>query len=123
MPNHRCRRRQRRRPRSPPSDDNNARQAQADDIREAVFRRQIFDRKSAVYFLAFTDEDKKTAVDPPAEFLKRFADLKASIQKLSAVMFNANETISDVASGKVGVVLTIESLTWTRTMRSMPRRG
>ena len=90
-----------------------ARRAQEDDIREAVFRRQISDRKSAVYFLAFTDEEKNTAIDPPAEFLKRFADIKASIQKRSAAKFNVNETITDAASGKVGVALIIDALTWT----------
>jgi hypothetical protein len=90
-----------------------AHKAQEDDIREAVFRRQVSDRKATVYFLAFTDEDKETAIDPPAEFLKRLADIKASIQKRSAAKFNANETISDPASGNLGVVLLIEALTRT----------
>ena len=88
-----------------------------DDIAEAVFRYMFrpepFDKEVShsinqvhkVYFIAFAD-----SVDPSAEFLKRFDDIKTPVKPLSAgdrrQMF-----IYDKAAGERGAAFYIQKIT------------
>ena len=56
-----------------------------DDIREAVFRYQFWTYKTPhIHFLSIDKDEKKQ--DPSEHFLKRFADLKVRIKKISAAI-------------------------------------
>jgi hypothetical protein len=97
------------------------RQKEADDIREVVFRYQIATNevsKAKVYFLSIGLGEKgrdmfDASHDPSADFMKRFDDLKAPIQKASASTFSSPDGwVVEKRSGKRGVLFEIRSVKW-----------
>ena len=86
-----------------------ARESQTDDIREAVFRWQ-FDHNasgqqtnSQVYFL----EVGEKGGDPTDEFMKRFANHKPPVRKVSACSANAGKGVLDMKTGEKGLIFRI----------------
>ena len=92
----------------------NARENQTDDIREAVFRWQ-FDhnasgqnKKAQVYFLGIGDRGG----DPTDEFMKRFADHKPPVRKVSACSADAGKGVRDKKTGETGLIFRVTKIEW-----------
>jgi hypothetical protein len=90
------------------------RDSQTDDIREAVFRWQ-FDHNASgqqtnaqVYFL----EVGEKGGDPTDEFMKRFADHKPSVRKVSASSASAGKGVLDKKTGEKGLIFRVTSIEW-----------
>jgi hypothetical protein len=85
-----------------------AREIQEGDIREAAFRYQFNEHRGAKVF--FIGIGEKTT-DPSDEFMKRFADNKPPVRKVSTCQFNAQEaTVTDKKTGERGAQFWITSL-------------
>jgi hypothetical protein len=91
-----------------------ARESQTDDIREAVFRWQ-FDhnasgqqKKAQVYFLAIGEKGD----DLTDEFMKRFADHKPPVRKVSACSSDAGKGVRDKKTGETGLIFRIRKIEW-----------
>ena len=92
--------------------EENPRKGQAANIVEAIFRYQIGKHESEFYFLELIDKAGES-VDPPSGFMRRFSDVKASMQKRTDVKFvRPLNVATDAASGKPGLVLTVSKLKW-----------
>jgi hypothetical protein len=92
----------------------NARESQTDDIREAVFRWQ-FDHNASgqqtnaqVYFL----EVGEKSGDPTEEFMKRFADHKPPVRKVSACTADAGKGVLDRKTGEKGLIFRVTNIKW-----------
>ena len=57
------------------------------------------------------------AIDPTPEFLNRFTDLKASIQKNSAAVLNDLWNPTDPAGGEPGITITLKKIKWISDQR------
>ncbi len=91
-----------------------ARDSQTDDIREAVFRWQ-FDHNASeqqkhtqVYFLEVGDNGG----DPSDEFMKRFADIKPPVRKVSASTSDIKKGVTDKSTGEKGLIFRVTSILW-----------
>jgi len=95
-----------------------ARQNQEDDIREAVFRRQLNEFGSTglpdtaprdmpkAYFIGLGEKD-----DPSDAFIKRFNGHKPPVRKLSACKMSVDGDF-DKKTGERGYVLSVGTITW-----------
>src|SRR5262245_19236974 len=90
------------------------RQAQEDDIREAVFRHQFdhnasgLQKNAKVYFL---EVDEK-ATDPSDAFMKRFADHRPPVRKPSASRFVPGTGLLDKKTGEIGLAFRATTIKW-----------
>ncbi len=91
-----------------------ARLIQEDNIREAVFRYQ-FDhnasgqqKKATVYCLSVG----KGRSDPSEDFMRRFADHKPPVRKVSECQINPYKGVLDKHTGAPGLAFRITRLTW-----------
>lgn len=84
-----------------------AKQAQEDDIREAVFRSQL---TSGANFLSIDGKDPSNA------FMKRFEGTKAPVWKLSRAvkktLFHHYTSIQDRETGDDGTILELRKIKW-----------
>jgi hypothetical protein len=87
---------------------------QTDDIREAVFRWQ-FDHNASgqqtnahAYFLSIGHKGD----DPTEEFIKRFADHKPPVRKVSAGTADAGKSVFDKKTGEKGLLFHVTSIEW-----------
>jgi hypothetical protein len=85
-------------------------------VQEAVFRYQ-FDRNASVqqkradvYFLAFGDLYEEEAIDPPNEFISRFATLKPRVAKYSEAGRSDTHWVTDKKTERGGVVFFVHSV-------------
>lgn len=85
-----------------------------DDIREATFRYQFqhnasgMKQNAKVYFLSL-GEEKRT--DPSDEFMKRFADHKPSVKKVSSST-GGPQGIKDKDTGEPGLIFRVQKIKW-----------
>lgn len=90
-----------------------ARAKAEDDIREATFRYQFLhnasglQQKADVYFLSLGGKDR----DPSDEFMKRFADHKPPVKKVSQSA-GRMEGVRDKATGGRGLIFRVEAIKW-----------
>jgi hypothetical protein len=95
-----------------------ARVNQENDIREAVFRHQFDHNASgqrtdaAVYCLSVGSKE----TDPSDEFMKRFADHKPPVRKLSECNVDPVNGVVDKSTGKSGLIFRVTSITWVSDM-------
>jgi hypothetical protein len=85
------------------------RAVQEGNIREAIFRYEMKDRKGII-FLNIDNQD------PSDSFMKRFSDVKLAVKKLSAIApakKPLQRWIYDRETGKPGVALWTGKFTWT----------
>ena len=93
----------------------NASESQTDDIREAVFRWQ-FDHtafvgqqiNAQIYFLSIGEKSE----DPKDEFLKRFADHKPPVRKVSACTGYDEGGVFDKKTGQRGLLFRVAIIEW-----------
>lgn len=92
----------------------NARDSQTDDIREAVLRWQFTHNASGqqtnaqVYFVKVGEKGG----DPTDEFMKRFADHKPPVRKVSARSASAGKGVLDKKTEEKGLVFSVTSIKW-----------
>jgi hypothetical protein len=85
-------------------------------IQEAVFRYQfehnasVVQQRADAFYLALGDPHEKTAIDPPAEFLARFAALKPRIAGYSEAERNETGWVIDKKTKKAGVIFFVHSI-------------
>ncbi len=91
-----------------------ARLSQEDNIREAVFRYQ-FDhnasgqqKRATVYCLSVGEKH----TDPSDEFMKRFADHKPPVRKVSACQTDPYKGVIDKRTGTPGLVFRVTGIRW-----------
>jgi hypothetical protein len=92
--------------------DDATRKNHEDDIFEAVFRWQFEhnasgqQQKANVYFLKIGEKG-----DPSDVFMRRFAEHKPPVRKVSACTANT-EGVSDKKTGEKGLIFRVESMKW-----------
>lgn len=93
----------------PKADDPNAaeRIAQADDIREAVFRYQI--RPYLGQITIFLEIEGK---DPSPEFMKRFEGHTPPVKPVSACEGRKGPGVKDKETGKEGIIFSADAIRW-----------
>ena len=91
-----------------------AREAEVDDIHEAVFRWQFVHNASGlqtnaqVYFLQIGEKRG----DPTDEFIGRFAGHKPPVRKVSACSAGAGTGVVDKKTGEKGMIFRITQIKW-----------
>jgi hypothetical protein len=87
---------------------------QVDDIREATFRWQFNHNASGqqtnaqIYYL----EIGQKGGDPSDEFMKRFADHKPPIRKVSQCSADIRKGVRDRKTGEHGLIFRVTSIDW-----------
>ena len=88
--------------------------SQEDNIREAVFRYQFNhnasgqQQRAAFYCLAVGEKRS----DPSDEFMKRFADHKPPVRKVSECQIDPSKGVIDKRTGTSGLVFRVTGITW-----------
>lgn len=91
--------------------DDQEREAQTDDIREAVFRWQFehnasgLKKKAGAYFLQIGEKRG----DPTDKFLKRFADHKPPVRKASGCH---GDPVRDKTTSEQGIIFSVTNIEW-----------
>jgi hypothetical protein len=84
--------------------------SETDDISEAAFRYMFFGKSA--YYLAIIMGEKK--VDPDDALLKRFADHKPPVKKVSeCTVTSAHEGVRDKETGEHGLIFRLGEPRWT----------
>ncbi|HWC18061.1 MAG TPA: hypothetical protein VG498_13660 [Terriglobales bacterium] len=88
--------------------------SQEDDIREAIFRYQFNhnasgQQKNASFYCLSVGENHN---DPTDELLKRFADHKPPVRKVSDCQVHPFTGVSDNRTGTRGLILRVSGITW-----------
>ena len=97
----------------PPNLESAARISEEADIREAVFRYEfannssIQGRRAAVYCLSIEGNS-----DPPNVFMKRFAEFKPPVRKISECTTDPYKGVIEKSTGKHGLVFRVKSIRW-----------
>jgi len=90
-----------------------ARLHEEDDIREAIFRYQFEhnasgqQKRAAVYCLSIGEN-----ADPSDEFIKRFAEYKPTVRKISECNVGPFDGVIDKRTHKLGLVFRVGSIKW-----------
>jgi hypothetical protein len=82
--------------------------SETDAIREAAFRYMFFGE--CAYYLAIIMGDKE--VDPDDAFLKRFADRKPPLKKVSECTASKHEGVRDKETGEHGLIFRLGEPRW-----------
>lgn len=86
------------------------------DIREATFRYQFGEnasgqqRTAKAFYLAIVVGGKET--DPDDNFLKRFADAKPKVKKVSECSASAERGVVDRRTGEIGLIFRTGPIRW-----------
>jgi hypothetical protein len=90
-----------------------ARKNQEDDVREAVFRWQFEhnasgqQKKAKAYYLQIGEKG-----DPSDALMKRFAEHKPPVRKVSACTADAGKGVLDKKTGERGLIFRVTSIEW-----------
>ena len=90
-----------------------ARKNQEDDVREAVFRWQFEhnasgqQKKAKAYYLQIGEKG-----DPSDAFMKRFAEHKSPVRKVSACTADSGKGVLDKKTGERGLIFRVTSIEW-----------
>ena len=86
-----------------------SRDAQIDDIREALFRHQFAQQTNGIRFLSLGEKGD----DPSDQFLKRFANSKLPVRKVSSCKHVPNTGVPiDKKTGASGIIYSINTIKW-----------
>jgi hypothetical protein len=99
-------------------DSKEERVREEDDIREATFRYQFLHNASAqqqkakVYFLSFGEE----RINPSDDFMKRFANHKPMVKKVSQATDGDIEGIKHKDTGEKGIIFNVTKIKWVNDL-------